>query len=83
MLSVSLNKTFPSFLPVSVIKMSHLHVSRFQQDDHPATAESAVVGFPHDMKGEGNRPVVQNSAQLLSLLMYNCHFNTNMLGLNT
>ena len=23
------------------------------QDEHPAVAETAVVGYPHDIKGEG------------------------------
>ena len=27
--------------------------SVFQQTDHPMVAEAAVVGFPHDVKGEG------------------------------
>ena len=33
------------------------------QDNHPDVAESAVVGFPHDIKGEGGsrEPLTENN----------------------
>ena len=34
--------------------LEHIEINViFQQGQHPSVAESAVVGYPHDIKGEG------------------------------
>ena len=54
-----------------LLKVSHVCydcLTVLLQDDHEETAESAVVGFPHDIKGEG----IEYLSILLILLFRLC-----------
>ena len=38
----------------SFIDFDYFYNCVFVQDENPSVAESAVVGYPHDIKGEGS-----------------------------